>query len=116
MKVNIELNLDDVNNSSILMFLNNDLNLNVSQLNSLSTYLEQVKQTKSLKNFVSNHCDILHAINYDSDEVNNYWIILDKNFNFMDVGIPVTADLDNDNLYNGLSENESKLIKLLKNA
>lgn len=116
MKVNIELDLNDIADSSILMFLNNDLGLNVTQLHNLSTYLEQVKKAKTTKNFVSNHYDILHAVNYDSDEVNNYWVILDKNFNFLDVGIPVTADLDNENLYNNVPDNESKLIKLLKGA
>lgn len=116
MRVNIELNLDDINESSVLMFLNTELRLNVVQLHNLSTYLVQVKKAKSIKNFVSDHDDILHAINYDSDEVNNYWIILDKNFYFLDVGIPVTADLDNETLYDSLSENEAKLVKSLKNA
>lgn len=116
MKVNIELNLDDINESSVLVFLNNDLRLNVSQLHNLSTYLDQLKKTKNIRNMVSQYDDILHAINYDSDEVNNYWIILDINFNFLDVGIPVTADLDNESLYNSLSENEAKLVKSLKNA
>jgi len=116
MKVNIELNLDDINESSILIFLNNDIRLNVFQLYNLSTYLDQVKKAKRIKNFVSDYDDILHAINYDSDEVNNYWIILDKNYHFLDVGIPVTADLDNETLYNSLSDKEANLVRSLKNA
>lgn len=116
MKVNIELNLDQINDSPVLMFLNKDLSLNVNQLYNLSTYLEQVKKAKSIKNFVSDQDNIMHAINYDLDDVYNYWIILDKNYNLLDVGIPVTADLQNEILYNSLSENDANLVKSLKNA
>ncbi len=116
MKVNIELNLDDITNSAVLAFLNTNIVLNVNQLYNFSTYLDQMRKIKTITNYVTDHDNILHAINYDSDEVNNYWIILDKNFTFLDVGIPITADLDDESLYTNLSEPDANLVKSLKNA
>jgi RIO-like serine/threonine protein kinase len=114
MKVNINLNLNDVDSSSIL-FLNKDITINVSQLYNLSTYLEQVRKIKNIKNFITEYHEILHAINYDSDDINNYWIILDRDYNFLDIRIPQIIDPNNEKIYTHLSELEIKIINLLSN-
>jgi hypothetical protein len=114
MKVYIKLNITDNENSSILNFLSNDISLDINQLYNLSTYLEQTRKIKNIINFVNDLDNILHAIQYDSDDVNNYWMILDKNFNFMDVSIPLTTDMTNENIFYNMSEYEANLIKSLK--
>ncbi len=100
----------------LLNVLDDITEMNSTQLINFSTYLEQVKKCKNPKNVITNHENIIQAVNYDSDDNNNYWIILDKKFNFLDVGIPMSGDLSNDKLYEDLPVEESELIKSLKDV
>lgn len=100
----------------LLNLFDENIDMNSSQLVNFSTYIEQSKKCKNPKNVITNHENIIQAINYDSDENNNYWIILDKKFNFMDVGIPLSGDLSNEKLYEDLSSEESEILKSLKDV
>lgn len=113
MSVTIKLNLTP-SEYNLLSVLDTNLDLNSTQLANLSTYLELAKKIKSSKNTITNHQNIIQAMNYDSDEINSYWIILDKNYNFIDVGIPINGDLSNEKLYEDLSNDDTELIKSLK--
>lgn len=121
--INLKITLTDKELKIIGSIDNSELN--TSQLHNLSTYLNLLSRFPNAKNIeyfthdteLTNDIfsNIVHACNYDSDEINNYWIILDRNFNFLDVGIPQIANLDDDKLYTHLSEQDKKIVKLIKN-
>ena len=69
---------------------NQDYNLNLCQLNNISTYMDVVKKNQN-NNTINNCNNIFQAIHYDMDEINNYWIVLDNNFMLYDIGIPLNA-------------------------
>jgi hypothetical protein len=114
MKLNIKLNLNQVESNLMSSLESNDIELDSAQLFNLSTYLDLIKKHITPKTVINNHKNILQACKYDSDDSNNYWIVLDKNFYFVDVCIPMTIDLDNDSTYENLSTVEIKIIKSIK--
>lgn len=114
MKYNIELVVDNFCESFMMNFLNDTKTLNINQTLNLSNYLQQASKTSPSSVFITNRDEILHAINYDSDENNDYWIILDINYIFYDINLPHVIDLSNNSMLNNLSEHEIKLVKLLK--
>jgi len=119
MKLNINLDLDNINNSFILDFLNEEIDINISQLYNLSTYLEQIIKIKNINNYIYNKDNILHAAVYSTDENNDYWIVLDKDYNFFDIRIPNDeyykkhSENDRKSWFSNLTENEIKIVKLL---
>jgi hypothetical protein len=119
MRLNINLDLDNIDNLFILNFLNEEININISQLYNLSTYLEQIRRIKNIHNYIINKDNILHAAVYSTDENNDYWIVLDKDYNFIDIRIPndeyYKKYSENDKKYwlSNLTENEIKIVKLL---
>jgi hypothetical protein len=110
--VNLKLVLTDKELEFIGSIDNSELNS--EQLHNLSTYLNLLSRYPDAKNINLNNSDIIHACNYDSDEINDYWIILDRQFHFLDIGIPQVADLDDIKIYVNFSEHEKKIIKILK--
>ncbi len=113
MKLNIKLNLNQVE-SNLMSSIGNEIELDSTQLYNLSIYLDLIKKHITPKTVINNHKNILQACNYDSDDSNNYWIILDKNFNFTDVCIPMTVDFDNESTYENLTSVEIEIIKSIK--
>ena len=90
------------------------LNLSLSQLINLSTYLDFVDKYPNTINVINKVDNIIQALNYDSDEFNNFWIILTNNYMLIDISIPLYADFNNDKIFNNLSLEEVSIIKLLK--
>ena len=50
--------------------------------------------------------NILQAVNYDKDESNNYWVVLD-------IGIPLNATIENNRLFENLSIVEIDIISTI---
>ncbi len=114
MILNIKLNLNQVE-SNLMSSLSTDMfEIDSTQLHNLSTYLELIKKYITPKTIINNHNNILQACNYYSDDMNNYWIIINKQFLFTDICIPNSADLNNINIYENLSPSECELIKSIK--
>ena len=114
MNITLSLNPDENILMSKIVEATETLTLNSTQFYNLATYLDLTKRYSNPKNIINNHENILQAYHYDSDDTNNYWVILDKKYNFLDVGIPFTADFDNDKLYENLSFDDMELIKSIK--
>ena len=114
--VNIQLEYSDTNAnvSSLFELLPSTLNLNLSQLNNLSTYVEVANRYANAITIIESDDKIFQAINYDSDDNNNYWIILSKEFTFIDIAIPLVADFKNDQLFDGLSDKDIEMLESLK--
>ena len=114
--INIELEYAGQNSNveSLFKLFHSSLNLNLSQLNYLSTYVEVANRYPNAITVIEPDNRIYQAINYDSDDNNNYWIMLSKDFTFIDVAIPVVADLKNDQVFAGLSEKEVEFLESLK--
>lgn len=114
MNITLTLNPDENILMSKIVAENETLTLNSTQFYNLATYLDLIKRYNNPKNIINNHENILQAYQYDSDDTNNYWAIIDKEYNFIDVGIPFTVDFENDKIYENLSFDEIKLIKSIK--
>lgn len=114
----IKLNLEhkDINNPviSLLNLLEPEVSLSLSNLSNLSTYLDLASKHTNPTTVINANEEILQAINYDSDDNNNYWAILTSDFVFIDVAIPLVADLDDEKLYENFSSSETKVLKSLK--
>jgi hypothetical protein len=108
MKLNIDIK--ELDCDIIAPFIDMEFDLNISQLNNLGIYLDLLVQYKNPKKIITNHDNIMQAINYDMDENREYWFILDKQFYFMDVGIPHNM-ADKMELYDNLTEFEIELVK-----
>lgn len=90
------------------------LKLSLAQLTNLSTYLDFVDKYPNTINVINKIDNIIQALNYDSDEFNNFWIILTNNYMLIDISIPLYADFNNDKIFDNLSLEEIKIVKLLK--
>jgi len=114
--VNLHVEHRDANNivMSLINSLPSDLDLNLSKLANLTTYIELANKSNDLNTVINSNKMILQAINYDSDDNNNYWAILSNEFIFMDVSIPLVADLDDDKMYEPFSLHEVQVLKSLK--
>ena len=114
--VNLHVEHRDANNivMSLINTLPLELDLNLSQLTNLSTYIEVANKSNDFTTIINSNNIVLQAINYDSDDNNNYWAILSNDFNFMDVAIPLIADLDDDKIYESFSTGEVQVLKALK--
>ncbi len=114
--VNLHVEHGDANNvvMSLLNSLPLDLGLNLSKLSNLSTYLDLASKYGNPTTVINANEEVFQAINYDSDDNNNYWAILSTDFVFMDVAIPLVADLDNEKIYESFTSSESKVLKSIK--
>ncbi len=92
----------------------NSLNMTTSQLYNFSVYMDVVKKSKGIKRMINNQNNILQACNYDSDDNCEYWVVLDKNLNFTDIGIPFNLNTDNEKSFENVPEFESNIIKALR--
>ena len=108
MKINV--NLSQLNGLNVEPFITKEFNCNISQLNNMSTYLDLLRKYPNPKKMIQNHDNIMMAVNYDTDETRTYWIILDKNFYFLDVGIPLNSEPSFENM----SELDVGLIKIIR--
>lgn len=117
--INLQLNYQDANDNVkalfILLQLSPTLCLNLVQLNNLTTYIEVSNKYPNVSNVISSNDKILQAINYESDDNNNYWIILSNDFLFIDVAVPLIADLSDTKIFDSLPANEAEILKSLKN-
>jgi len=114
--VNLQLEHRDANNivMSLINSLPSELDLNLSKLSNLSTYIELANKSSDSNTVINSNDVVLQAINYDSDDNNNYWAILSSDFVFMDVAIPLIADLDDEKMYEPFSSHEVHVLKSLK--
>ena len=115
MKLNI--NLEQCNKLLYAPFINSydNINISIKQLHNLSGYLEQISKIKKQPSTIINeHMNIIQAVNYDKNEVNNFWFILDKNYTFLDIAVPLNTQLDNIELYQNFSDSEIEIIKSIK--
>jgi hypothetical protein len=114
--VNLQIDNDEINEAtlSLLKSLPSYLNLNLIQFNNLSTYLEVANKYKYLNTVINSNNNILQAINYESDDNNNYWIILTNDYYFMDVAIPLVVNLDDNIMFASLSSDEAEILRSLK--
>jgi hypothetical protein len=110
MKLNLILN---ENESSLLAPLcERSYDLSPIQLYNMATYIDVVRKNRSI-NTINNNNNILQAINYDSDENNNYWIVLDTNLCLFDMGIPLNATFDNNKLFENLTNEEIDILSTI---
>ena len=114
--VNLQAEHKDANNvvMSLVNSLSSDISISLSKLIHLSTYIDLASKYAEPNTVINANDIVLQAINYDSDDNNNYWAILTNDFAFMDVAIPLIADLDDDKIYDSFSLIESKVLKSLK--
>lgn len=114
--VNLHVEHRDANNvvMSLVASLPSELNLSLSKLINLSTYIELASKYADSNTVINANDVVLQAINYDSDDNNNYWAILTNDFVFMDVAIPLIADLDDEKIYESFSSHETDILKSLK--
>jgi dolichyl-phosphate-mannose--protein O-mannosyl transferase len=110
MRLNIKLSNTEVSTFSTLV--DQEFDLDTTQLNNLATFMDVVKKNSIIKQY-SNSNNILQAVNYDKDESNNYWVVLDINLYFYDIGIPLNAMIENNKLFENLSNDEIDIISTL---
>lgn len=114
----VKLHVEHRDANSIVMSLINslplELDLNLSKLTNLTTYIELANKSSNSNTVINANGEVLQAINYDSDDNNNYWAILSNDFVFMDVAIPLVADLDDEKMYEPFSAQEVQVLKSLK--
>jgi hypothetical protein len=112
MKLNIKLSSVEATTFGTLVDQISDVDTN--QLNNLATFIDVVKKNTMTKyTEINNNNNILQAVNYDRDENNNYWVILDMNLRFYDIGIPVTATIENNKLFESLSNDEIDIVSTI---
>ncbi len=107
----LSLNLSPVEEA--ILQNTSDVVLSVDQLHNISTYFVQLKKYPNPKYTISDMDTkiVLHAINYENDESNMYWLVLTKNFKFVDLGIPITLDLGSDSVYDRISDVDTNILK-----
>ena len=97
-----------------LPFIKEKTELSINQLYNLSTYLHVLeKHSESIISCktIYNSESINHAVNYNSDSNNMYWFVLDIEYNFYDISIPLKMEiLSGDDL----SITELEIVKILK--
>jgi hypothetical protein len=112
MKINLKLNKNEM---ELFSNFKKDMEMNIEKLNNFSTYLNLAKKYNSDDIIIiNNHKNILQGINYSSDEDFLYWIIITQDMEFLDIMIPIIANMDNDSIYSNLTENEKEIVKTLK--
>lgn len=114
--VNLHVEHKDGNNvvMSLINSLPSELYLGLSKLSHLSTYLDLATKYNNPITVINSNDMVLQAINYDSDDNNNYWAILTKDYVFMDVAIPLVANLDDEKIFESFLTTEVNVLKSLK--
>lgn len=113
MHIDIKLNFTTFEEEQFSLFVASDkLDLTSSQLYNFCVFMDVVKKSKDIKKMIKNHNTILQACNYEVDENCEYWVILDKNFNFTDIGIPLNLEVDKP--FENIPEFESNMIREIK--
>jgi hypothetical protein len=110
MKLNLILN--EIESSLFGELCDKSYDLLPIQLYNMATYIDVVRKNKNI-NTINSSNDILQAINYDSDENNNYWIILNNNFCLFDMCIPSNASFENNKLFENLSNDEIDILSTI---
>jgi hypothetical protein len=118
MQIDLKLNIDSTESKLLKIFETLNLehlgSISPSQLYNLSVYMDIIKKSKGIKNPISNQNIILHAYNYDIDDNCEYWVVLDKNLKFTDIGIPFNLNVDNKKSFENVPDFESNIIKEIK--
>ena len=113
MHIDLKLNFTSSEEELFSSLITSDkLDLTSSQLYNFCVFMDVVKKSKDIKKTIKNHNNILQACNYEVDENCEYWVILDKNFNFSDVGIPLNLEVDKP--FENIPEFESNMIREIK--
>ncbi len=113
MYIDLKLNLTSLEEELFGLLLTNEkLDLTSSQLYNICVFMDVVKKSKDIKKTIKNHNNILQACNYETDENCEYWVIIDKNYNFTDIGIPLNLDVDKS--FENIPEFESNMIREIK--
>ena len=113
MHIDLKLNLTSSEEELFSLLNTSDkLELTSSQLYNFCVFMDVVKKNKDIKKMIKNHNNILQACNYDVDENCEYWVVIDKNFNFTDIGIPLNLEIDKP--FENIPEFESNIIREIK--
>lgn len=113
MHIDLKLNLTSLEEELFDSLITSDkLDLTSSQLYNFCVFMDVVKKSKEIKKTIKNHNNILQACNYEVDENCEYWVIIDKNFNFTDIGIPLNIEVDKP--FENIPEFESNMIREIK--
>jgi len=111
MRLNIKLTTTEV--ASFGTLVDQEFDLDTTQLTNLATFIDVVKKNSTTRQYITNNNNILQAVNYDNDESNNYWVVLDINLCFYDIGIPLNATIENNKLFENLSNDEIDIISTI---
>ena len=115
MQINIKLNFTTIEHELFNSLVDSEnLNMTTSQLYNFCVYTDVVKKSKEVKRIINNQNNILQACNYETDENCEYWVILDKNFNFTDICIPLNLNIDTEKSFENIPEFESNMIKEIR--
>jgi hypothetical protein len=115
MQINIKLHLTTIEEELFNSLVDSEkINLTTSQLYNFCVYMDVVKKSKDIKKMIKNQNNILQACNYEIDENCEYWVILDRNFNFTDISIPFNLNVDIEKSFENIPEFESNMIKEIK--
>jgi hypothetical protein len=113
MHINLKLNITSSEEELLNSLITSEnLELTSSQLYNFCIFIDIIKKSKDIKKTIKNHNNILQACNYETDENCEYWIILDKNYNFTDIGIPLNLEVDKP--FENIPEFESNIIRDIK--
>jgi len=110
MRLNITLTPTEILSFGTLV--DQDFDIDTTQLNNIATFIDVVNKNNSFET-IKNQNNILQAVNYNKDETNNYWVVLDINLGFYDIGIPLNATIDNNKLFENLSNAEIDIISTI---
>jgi hypothetical protein len=113
MKVSLSLNSEQ---KDILRPLVKDNKTDLKlDFNKCSDFCQYYKLYNNKKTRVIKDVDyILHAHEYDKNDLNTFWLVLNKDLVMLDLCIPLNLDLNNQSMLLNLSDEEIKIIKLLK--
>jgi hypothetical protein len=113
MHINLKLNITSSEEELLNSLITSEnLELTSSQLYNFCIFIDVIKKSKDIKKTIKNHNNILQACNYETDENCEYWIILDKKYNFTDIGIPLNLEVDKP--FENIPEFESNIIRDIK--
>jgi len=112
MLIDLKLILTSLEEELFSSIILNKLEFTSSQLYNFCVFMDVVKKSKEIKKTIKNHNSILQACNYDTDDNSEYWVVLDKNLNFSDIGIPINLDLEKS--FDNIPEFESNMIREIK--
>lgn len=108
----VVLTLNNEQKELLKSFTTSKLELTLDKCHNFTQYYKLFNdKTKKHINDIEN---IIHAHEYDRDDQNVYYFVLSTNFDLVDLSVPLNLDLSKTEFFSELSEDEIKIVKLLK--